>query len=79
MILAKNQRFSLHKLKPDTYDHETYVLTEKYLDFTEYDYRVTLLSIPKENMDRLNKLIRSIENGANGSNIEIYQLHFVCG
>jgi hypothetical protein len=79
MILAKNEKYSLHKMDPDTYSHETYILVEKYLKFTEYDYFVTLLSIPKGNMDRLNKLIRSIENGANGSNVELYPLHFVCG
>ena len=76
MILAKNSIYSLHRLKPDTYSHETYVLTEK---LGSNDYRVTLFSAPKaEQKKRLKKLVRSIENGANGSNIELYPLHFIC-
>ena len=78
MILAKNNMFSLHRLEADTYCHETYVLVEM-LGFTENDYRVTLFTVPSDKMDRLEKLIRSIENGANGSNIELYPLHFICG
>lgn len=77
MILARNNYFSLHRLKPDTYVHETYVLVERF--GTESEHRVTLFSAPKvEQKKRLKKLIRSIENGANGSNIELYPLHFIC-
>lgn len=79
MILAKNQKYSLHKMDQDTYDHETYVLVEKYLNFIDDDYFVTCFSVPKDKMDNLSKLVRSIQNGANGSNIELYPLHFVCG
>lgn len=78
MILARNEKFSLHELEPDTYCHKTYVLVEKYLNFTEYDYRTTLFTIPKDNMGRLEKLVRSIKNGANGDNVELYPLHFIC-
>lgn len=79
MILAKNSMFSLHRLNPDTYCHKTYVLVERF-GSTESEHRVTLFSVPKaEQKKRLKKLIRSIENGANGSNIELYPLHFVCG
>ena len=79
MILAKNSMYSLHRLKPDTYVHETYVLVEK-LGSREDEHRVTLFSAPKaEQKKRLKKLIRSIQNGANGSNIELYPLHFICG
>jgi hypothetical protein len=80
MILAKNEFFSLHKLKPDTYSHETCVLIERFGSTQEQDYRVTLFSVPKkEQKKRLKKLIRSVQNGANGSNIELYPLHFICG
>ena len=79
MILARNDYFSLHKLEPDTYSHETYVLVEM-IGNTEKDYRVTLFSAPKkEQKERVEKLVRSIQNGANGKNIELYPLHFVCG
>lgn len=79
MILAKNNYFSLHKLEPDTYCHKTYVLVERFGSNLEHDYRVTLFTAPKaEQKKRLKKLIRSIENGANGSNIELYPLHFIC-
>lgn len=79
MILAKNNYFSLHKLDPDTYVHETYVLIERFDSTQESKYRVTLFSAPKkEQKERLQKLIRSIENGANGFNIELYPLHFIC-
>lgn len=78
MILARNEVFSLHEMEPDTYCHKTYVLVEKYLNFTEYDYRVTLFTVPKGNMERLEKLVRSIKNGADGRKIELYPLHFIC-
>lgn len=79
MILAKNDFFSLHRLEPDTYVHETYILVERF-GSTEAEHRVTLFSAPKkEQKERLEKLIRSIKNGANGSNIELYPLHFICG
>ena len=79
MILARNNFFSLHRLEPDTYVHETYVLIEMF-GSSEAEYRVTLFSAPKkEQKERLEKLVRSIENGANGVNIELYPLHFVCG
>jgi hypothetical protein len=80
MILAKNNYFSLHKLNPDTYVHETYVLIERFNSTQECDYRITLFSAPKkEQKERLEKLVRSIENGANGLDVELYPLHFVCG
>ena len=80
MILAKNEFFSLHKLKPDTYVHETYVLVERIGSTQEQNYRVTLFSVPKkEQKEKLKKLVRSIKNGANSSNIELYPLHFICG
>lgn len=80
MLLAKNNYFSLHKLNPDTYVHETYVLIERFNSTQEGDYRTTLFSAPKkEQKERLEKLVRSIQNGANGLDIELYPLHFVCG
>jgi hypothetical protein len=79
MILAKNQTYSLHKLEPDTYVHETYVLVEKIFKYMDYDYRTTLFTVPRDKMERLEKLVRSIKNGANGSDIELYPLHFICG
>lgn len=78
MILAKNKNYSLHKLEPDTYCHETYVLVEM-LGFSELDYRVTLFTVPNNKMEQLEKLIRSIQNGANGSGVDLHPLHFVCG
>ena len=80
MILAKNKMFSLHELEPDTYCHKTYVLVERFGSTQERDYRVTLFSAPKkEQKDQLEKLVRSIKNGADGANIELHPLHFVCG
>ncbi len=79
MILAKNDVFSLHEMEPDTYCHKTYVLVEKVLRSWDYEYRTTLFTVPSDKKERLDKLIRSIRNGANGSNIELYPLHFVCG
>jgi hypothetical protein len=78
MILARNDVFSLHELEPDTYCHKTYVLVEKVLTW-DYEYITTLFTVPNDKKERLDKLIRSIRNGANGSNIELYPLHFVCG
>ena len=78
MILARNELFSLHELEPDTYCHKTYVFVEM-IGFTEHDHRVTLFTVPRNKMEQLNKLVRSIQNGANGSNIELHPLHFVCG
>ena len=77
MILAKNKMFSLHQLQPDTYCHETYVLVERF--GTEAEHRVTLFTVPSNKLEQLNKLVRSIENGADGANIELHPLHFVCG
>jgi hypothetical protein len=77
MILARNEKYSLHKLEPDTYSHETFVLVEKVFKFMDYEYIVTLFSAPKK--EQLEKLVRSIQNGANGSNVKLHPLHFVCG
>ena len=76
MILAKNKMYSLHKLEADTYSHETFVLVERF--GTEAEHRVTLFTVPSDRMERLEKLIRSIKNGANSLNIKLYPLHFVC-
>jgi hypothetical protein len=76
MVLAMNKMFSLHELNPDTYCHKTYVLVEMF-GSTEAEHRVTLFSAPK--MEQLEKLVRSIKNGADGANIELHPLHFVCG
>lgn len=78
MILAKNKMFSLHELEPDTYCHKTYVLVEM-LGSSEAEYRATLFTVPSNKKDQLEKLVRSIQNGANGADIELHPLHFVCG
>ena len=78
MILARNNFFSLHRLEADTYVHETYVLVEM-LGSTEAEYRVTLFTVRSDRKEQLEKLVRSIENGADGANIELHPLHFVCG
>lgn len=46
MILARNEKYSLHKLEPDTYSHETFVLVEKVFKFMDYEYieRATALA-----------------------------------
>jgi hypothetical protein len=78
MILAKNKMYSLHELEPDTYCHKTYVLVEM-LGSTEAEHRVTLFTVRSDRKDQLEKLVRSIKNGADGANIELHPLHFVCG
>lgn len=75
MVLAKNEAFSLHKLRPHTYSHSTYVLVEKDKRWTHNEHHVTMLQGVKD--ENVSKIVESIKSGATTYET-LYPLHFLC-